>query len=201
MEKALIIFVKNAQEGTVKTRLAATVGNSKALFVYKQLLKHTMEISSYVKARKFVFYSSFIEQEDEWDNKVFTKKNQSGDNLGERMKNAFAEVFSEGHNKICIIGCDCPSLNKGIVEAAYAALELHDVVVGPAFDGGYYLIGMKELHPRLFEGIDWSTPTVFEKTISICKSGNLNWSLLPVLHDVDEEKDLVHFQEILTKQK
>ncbi len=194
MKDALIIFTKNPEAGKVKTRLAATLGNEAALSVYVQLLSHTASITNYLPADKFVFYSSHILQEDVWNNKHFFKQVQAGSDLGEKMKNAFAATFQKGYNKIVVIGTDCPDLNAGIIMNAFTYLNSHEVVIGPAEDGGYYLLGMKHLYSELFEDINWSTNTVLSETQMKCTALQLNYCLLPVLKDIDEEKDLIHLK-------
>jgi rSAM/selenodomain-associated transferase 1 len=190
IKQALLIFTKNPEAGKVKTRLAATIGNEAALAVYKQLLSHTVEITNYLLVDKFVFYSNHIDHEDIWVNDCYFKEVQAGAGLGERMKNAFTSIFQKDYNKIVIIGTDCPGINAGIIMNAFAYLDSHDVVIGPAEDGGYYLLGMKQLYPELFENVNWSTSTVFDETTIKCAKLGLNCYLLPVLKDIDEEKDL-----------
>ncbi|KAA3436927.1 TIGR04282 family arsenosugar biosynthesis glycosyltransferase [Rufibacter hautae] len=192
---ALIIFVKNLVPGKVKTRLAATVGNEKALEVYQQLLRHTKEVCQEIHAHRVVYYSEQVEENGLWDD-GFAKAVQHGADLGQRMKNAFAEVLEQGFSKAVIIGTDCPGLTAEIVNAAFTMLEEKDVVVGPAFDGGYYLLGMKTLYGDLFETIAWSTSSVCETTLAKCRQSQLRYDVLPTLHDIDEEKDLVHLQPI-----
>lgn len=194
MNNALLIFVKNLIYGQVKTRLAAAVGNDKALNIYQQLLQHTNNICKNIHANKIVFYSDFIE-EDIWKTKEFKKKIQQGNDLGERMKNAFIKAFESGFEKVIIVGTDCPQINESILENAFAKLDSFDVVLGPANDGGYYLLGMKKLQPFLFENIKWSTGSVLKETISRCEKNDLSYFLLPELIDIDEEKDLVHLKE------
>jgi rSAM/selenodomain-associated transferase 1 len=128
--------------------------------------------------------------EDAWDNKIYEKNIQTGNDLGDKMKNAFATVFGNRNKKLVIIGTDCPDLNASVIMNAYVYLEDHDIVIGPASDGGYYLLGMKKLHPRLFEKIDWSTEKVLAQTLKICESSNLSTFLLPELSDIDDENDL-----------
>ncbi|MEO6549029.1 MAG: TIGR04282 family arsenosugar biosynthesis glycosyltransferase [Ferruginibacter sp.] len=190
MKHALIIFAKNPEAGKVKTRLAAAIGNEAALAVYHQLLFHTVSATQYLPLDKFVFYSDYIQQEDIWCNKNYFKELQQGIDLGERMKNAFASVFKKGYEKVTIIGTDCPCLNAEIIVNAFAYLQYNDVVIGPAEDGGYYLLAMDKLHQQLFEGIEWSTGNVLNATISKCDALQLKHYLLPILNDVDEEKDL-----------
>ena len=195
-KEALLIFTKNPVPGKVKTRLAATVGNDVAFSVYQQLVKHTLVITSGLPVDKFVFYSDEVEQEDVWNKKHYLKQLQQGNNLGERMNNAFASTFKKGVNKVVVIGTDCPGLDAGIIMNAFTYLDKYNVVIGPAADGGYYLLGMKQHHPQLFENIAWSTNIVSEETISKCVASHLDYWLLPVLNDIDEEKDLVHLKKV-----
>jgi rSAM/selenodomain-associated transferase 1 len=194
MKDALIIFTKNPEAGKVKTRLAATLGDEEALAIYRQLLSHTNSVTEYLPVDKFVFYSNHIEQKDFWDSKHYYKEVQQGFDLGERMQNAFDATFQDGYDKILIIGTDCPDLNAGIIMNAFAYLNSQDVVIGPAEDGGYYLLGMKQLYLELFEDINWSTNTVLHETQMKCTALQLNYCLLPVLKDIDEEKDIVHLK-------
>ena len=194
-DNALIIFVKNLIEGHVKTRLAATLGNDGAMDIYKQLLKNTQNSILNFETDKIVFYSDFIEEEI-WGNNLFQNKIQEGNDLGERMKNAFNSSFTAGYEKIVIIGTDCPGINKSILENAFMALNNLDIVIGPATDGGYYLLGMKKEYPFLFQNIEWSTDKVLQQTIDLCNKNRLSYFLLPELSDIDEEKDLIHFKTI-----
>lgn len=187
----LIIFAKKPVYGKVKTRLAVSIGHAAALGVYRQLLSHTLDIATKVKVEKIIFYSD----EAAPDSRAvpsFRSTTQYGVDLGERMKNAFADVFRQGYAKAVIIGTDCPAIGETIVAAAFDTLHKKDVVIGPAYDGGYYLLGMKRVHPPLFEHIPWSTAAVFEKTVATCNTNGLSYSLLPPLPDVDEEKDLLY---------
>lgn len=192
-DDALLIFVKNLIEGRVKTRLADTLGNDTAMNIYKQLLKNTHDAILPVEKDKIVFYSDFIE-EDIWENNLFQKETQEGNDLGERMGIAFKSSFTAGYKKIVIIGTDCPGINKSILENAFLKLNNSDIVIGPATDGGYYLLGMKEEHPILFQDIEWSTDKVLQQTIELCDRKHLSYFLLPELSDVDEEKDLIHLK-------
>lgn len=190
MKQALLIFTKNLIHGEVKTRLAATAGNDTAYAVYGQLIKHTVTITSYLPVDKTVFYSKSIEPADVWDPKIYRKQIQSGDDLGEKMQNAFAVIFDEGYKKAVIIGTDCIELNSAIIMNSFVYLGNHDVVIGPAKDGGYYLLAMKKLHAELFKNINWSTNEVLSQTLEICKHLGLSTYLLPELSDIDDENDL-----------
>ncbi len=191
---ALIIFSKNLVWGKVKTRLAASVGKEKAFNVYKELLFHTKTVVQEVDADKVVYYSDHVEQNDIWGD--YRKAMQQGADLGERMAQAFKEVFQCGYLKAVIIGTDCPALDGAMIQAAFDHLEEQEVVIGPAYDGGYYLLGMKTLQESLFQNIAWSTNTVYEATMAACRQQGLSYAVLPLLHDIDEEKDLVYFKTV-----
>ena len=192
MSKALIIFIKNQIEGKVKTRLAATIGHEAAMKIYQQLIQRTNTVANRIEADKIVFYSNFIE-DDIWENNIYKKQVQHGDTLGMKMENAFKSSFTAGHKKIVIIGTDCPEINENILKNAFEKLNSYDIVIGPATDGGYYLLGMKKEYPFLFQNIEWSTDKVLQQTIDLCKKNQLSYFLLPELSDIDEEKDLIHF--------
>ena len=188
MKCALIIFVRNPVLGKVKTRLAATMGNEKALAVYLSLLNHTKKITENLPVTKYVFYADEINENDLWNG--FEKKLQTGTGLGQRMQNAFEELFRLGHKQVCIIGSDCYQLTSCIVKGAFEKLQSNDVVIGPATDGGYYLLGMCSPLKDLFRGIAWSSENVMADTLKLAFGLNLPVQHLPVLHDVDEEKDI-----------
>ena len=189
--QAVLIFTKNAEAGKVKTRLAATIGNEAAFAVFHQLQAYTVSITASLPMDKFVFYADYIGSSDIWDNNVYHKAVQQGEDLGERMINAFDLLFEKGFEEVVIIGTDCPGIQTSIIEDAFAHLQACDVVVGPAEDGGYYLLGMKQLHAALFSDIHWSTATVLKSTLNGIIASGLRYHLLPMLKDVDEEKDLI----------
>ncbi len=190
LKKAIILFTKNPELGKVKTRLAKTLGDEKALEIYKKLLHHTQTIVSEIAVDKFIFYSDTIIENDSWSNKKYYKKLQKGVDLGERMNNAFQELFEVNYDSICIIGSDCFELNSEIINQAFQNLKTNEIVIGPTFDGGYYLLGMNKPNSKLFENIIWSTETVFEETINKIKTQNIKYLTLTKLNDVDEEIDV-----------
>ena len=189
MKQALIIFVRNPVLGKVKTRLAATIGDEKALDIYKQLLQHTFNICSQVKAEKYIFYHEEIMEDDIWNAADFYKRLQVSTDLGDKMKAAFQELFNAGYKKIIIIGSDCLQLSPAIIESGYSMLQEKDAVIGPAKDGGYYLLGLRAMHEFIFENKKWSTASVFSQTLAELKQHHLSTGLLPELTDVDTEKD------------
>jgi len=191
MDKALIIFIKNPERGKVKTRLAATLGDDKALSIYKELLEHTRTICERVAADRLLFYSNFIDQDDAWQDKDFKKFVQVGSGLGVRMQAAFEEAFERyAYRKVVIIGSDCADLTTDTITAAFQHLEHHDTVIGPSNDGGYYLLGMRQLFTPVFEQKQWSTPSVLGDTQMDIENAGLTYYLLPQLTDIDTEEDL-----------
>ena len=188
MQAALIIFVRNPVLGKVKTRIAATIGDEKALAVYKHLLQHTKNITAGVQVTRFVFFADEIATNDLWNG--YEKCLQSGSNLGERMSNAFECLFEKGFTKIIIIGSDCFELDEKIISGAFLKLNEYETVIGPATDGGYYLLGIQSPFKNLFENITWSSNSVFDETIKQIEQRNLSLFLLPSLNDVDEAKDI-----------
>ena len=185
---ALIVFIKNPELGKVKTRLAKTVGNEKALAIYKALMGHTREIALAVSTDRLLFYSQEIHPNDKWSTDDFKKHLQATGDLGTKMKTAFQQAFQD-HQKVVIIGSDCASLTPAIVEVAFRQLEEHSFVIGPALDGGYYLLGMNQYAPSVFDDIAWSTASVLKDTKQRVKDLGLDYVLLPALSDIDYEED------------
>ena len=188
-DSLLMIFVKNLIPGMVKTRLAEDIGIDKALDVYMELVHHTHKITKKIEVDKAVFYSEYVEIEDIWDNGDYHLTSQKGNTLSEKMTNAFDEAF-DSYNKVIIIGSDCYDLDSKTIKAAFERLNEHDVVVGPAKDGGYYLLGMKEYYPQLFEGKEYSTNRVLKELMEEAEALQLEVYQLPTLSDVDTLEDL-----------
>jgi hypothetical protein len=193
-KKALIIFTRNPELGKCKTRLAKTVGDESALDIYKYLLQHTAQLSEKVKADKYVFYSENIKRDDIWNSAVFNKKLQEGDDLGQRMEHAFAELFELGYEKVLIIGSDLLDLTSDDVTEAFELLTDFETVIGPAKDGGYYLLGMKNLNSDIFKNKDWGTATVLKSTLEDLQNNNVH--LLKELNDIDTFEDMQHYTEL-----
>ncbi len=183
----LIIFTRNPELGKVKTRLAKSVGNQKALDIYKFLLQRTKEVTLQVDCDKTVFYSQEIAQNDIW-NLEFSKEIQTGNDLGEKMQNAFSSAFEKGYEKVAIIGSDLYDLEPHHISEAFEKLDSHDVVMGPAQDGGYYLLGLKEVYPNIFQNKEWGTSTVRKDTLNDLQKVSLH--LLEELNDVDVIDDI-----------
>lgn len=187
--KLLLLFVRNPELGKVKTRLAATVGPEVALEVYIHLLQHTRQVTQQLPVDKLVYYAEKIAHTDNWPDDIYQKALQHKGDLGEKMNAAFENAFASGYTSVVIIGSDCQQLTQEIIQQAFAALETHDVVIGPALDGGYYLLGMKKLHPPFFRNKQWSTEHVFPDTLEDTRALHLTYTLLPILSDVDKAED------------
>lgn len=186
----LIIFVKNEEAGKTKTRLAASIGDERALEVYQKLLGWTFEQTCNLNVAKEVWYSRFIPENDIWEEGHYKKRLQIGYGLGKRMSHAFKESFKEEQfEKVVIIGSDCAELTSEIVRQAFQELENHEFVIGPAEDGGYYLLGMREFYPEVFEEIKWSTDSVFEETAEKFRKVGATFATLKTLNDVDTLED------------
>ncbi len=185
---ALIIFVRNPELGKVKTRLAKTVGNEKALKVYKDLLLHTMLETTNLDCDKFVFYDENIEKNDIWSVTTFKKNMQFGVHLGAKMQNAFQHIFDLGYKRCIIIGSDLFELEANHINNAFNKLERNEVVIGPAEDGGYYLLGLKKLIPSIFRNKDWGTSTVLFDTLNDLEKYKIDF--LETLNDIDTFEDL-----------
>lgn len=189
-ENLLIIFARNPVLGKVKTRLAREVGDEKALQIYLKLLEHTHKVADHVEAQKHVFYTDNIDEFGLLDYFKFQKKIQAGSDLGERMHNAMKSGFDEGYRNVIIIGSDCIELTTEIIEDAFDVLRSNDCVLGPASDGGYYLIGLRVLHDFLFQDKPWSTSDVLLDTLLDLQNAQLSYKLLPTLNDIDTKTDL-----------
>lgn len=194
MKSALIIFVRNPEAGKVKTRLAKTMGAENALHIYRQLLAHTHEITKELPCDKFVFYVDSITENDLWENHIYQKKLQRGSGLGDRMLEAFIELFLLRYTKIQIIGSDCLALTQEIIETGFDKLNENDVVIGPSADGGYYLLGTNQILTDLFYNKEWSTDKVLSDTLKDIERLSLSCFQLPTLRDIDTEEDWLYYQ-------
>ncbi|WP_018478543.1 TIGR04282 family arsenosugar biosynthesis glycosyltransferase [Pontibacter roseus] len=190
----LMLFVRNPELGKVKTRLAASVGPETALDIYLHLLQHTRSVTQELPMDKVVYYSERVEEQDMWPSQQYQKQVQPAGDLGERMSASFAAAFADGYTSVVIIGSDCLQLTSDIILKAFENLKTHEVVVGPALDGGYYLLGMNGLHPELFQDKRWSTEHVFPDTLYDIERLHLSHALLPYLSDIDNLEDLENLE-------
>lgn len=187
-EALLIIFTRNPEPGKVKTRIAKDVGDITAFKIYNFLLEHTVSVTRNLAVSKEVYYSEAIPKNDIWEKEIYSKNLQKGKGLGERMKNAFQEGFKNGYQNIIIIGSDLYDLQQEDLEKAFQLLREKDAVIGPATDGGYYLLGMNQLFPEVFEDKEWGTSSVLEDTLKDLKGKNI--ALLEARNDVDYYSDI-----------
>jgi hypothetical protein len=194
-ENALMIFMKYPVKGRVKTRLAKDIGDETALAIYKSLVEKTLygvrnPQTHYLDILIYLDDENHIGETARWLN--VPRKNifiQNGIELGVKLANAFKEQFLR-YEKIIVIGTDIPGLDSGIIEKSLECLDQSDVVIGPAVDGGYYLLGSKKFHPELFSGIDWSTHVVLRQTLEIIHNQNMKYTLLEEKRDIDTLDDL-----------
>lgn len=192
--EALIIFTKNPELGKCKTRLAQKIGDQKALEIYKILLKRTAEIVKDLPVDKYVFYNEKIVANDVWNSSVFFKDLQSKGDLGIKMYKAFENLFLKAYEKVIIIGSDLYDLSPQLISDAFDALKQNEFVIGPAKDGGYYLLGMKKLNKKIFENKVWSTESVLSDTMKDLEGKNTK--LLIELNDIDTFEDLISIPEL-----
>ena len=194
MKEGILIFQKNAALGQVKTRLAATIGDHAALQAYHLLIQYTHDVVAQSSAQKILFFSNHLEQNESKYLKDYRFELQSGSDLGDKMRNAFQMLFDEGYERLVIIGTDCAEITSELISEAFELLKTNEVVIGPAHDGGYYLLGMRSFIPKLFKGIPWSTDQVLALTKEYLTQDEISFALLPVLSDVDFEEDWNKFK-------
>jgi hypothetical protein len=190
----ILFFVKYPEPGEVKTRLAASIGPDKAAELYGNFVLDLLEkLESTQLPFKICFHP---EQKKDlmmgWLGDGYEYIAQKGVNLGERMAAAFLEAFAGGHSRVTLMGSDFPDLPRSFLEESLGALNTHDTVIGPAMDGGYYLIGFRHetFFPQAFEGMQWGTEGVFRQTLSILKAHRRQFYVLPVWNDIDTMEDL-----------
>lgn len=195
----LIILAKLPEPGKVKTRLAKDLGEKRAAEAYSQMARHIISCASNSNTYEtsIFFYPPDKKREvADWLSGISKLENESlipqeGNSLGQRISNAFKRIFSKGAEKAVIIGTDCIDVTPVIIKNALIELNEHDCVIGPAEDGGYYLLALSQHTPGLFDGIDWSTERVLEQSLERAESLGLTYSLLETLSDIDNVEDLI----------
>jgi rSAM/selenodomain-associated transferase 1 len=189
-KQLLLIMSKNPIPGTVKTRLAVSIGDAAALTVYEHLLERTAEVAQKCAADVRVCYSPQVLQQDVFEPETTQKVLQSTGDLGQRMSNAFLQAFEDGYEQVCIIGCDCYALDSVGIDQAFALLQKHSAVIGPSEDGGYYLLGLSKMYQALFENKKWSTDQVFDASCKDLEQAKCSYAVLQTLNDIDVYDDL-----------
>lgn len=197
LSRCIILFVKYPEKGKVKTRLSAVLGDETARNLYKCFVS---DLIGTLEKKRYTFKIAFYppgsdEKIISWLGPEHSYITQIGKNLGERMKNAFKETFFKGFNEVLIVGTDIPALTPSLIEKAFKALNNSDAVIGPCYDGGYYLIGFrKEMFlSDIFKGIQWSTERVFKDTMGVFTKKAYKVYVLPKLRDIDRIEDLRTF--------
>lgn len=199
MKTGLIVFAREPLPGAVKTRLAASIGDRAAADLYETMLQDVLKTVRQLDDADTVVY---------WDCEEgplpllaeryrCRSRRQSPGDLGQRMRTAFGEMFANGTDVCCIIGSDAPDLPLPYIREAFGLLEAQraDVVLGPCRDGGYYLLGMRQLWPQLFTDIRWGSASVLEQSLAAARDSGLAAALLPEWRDIDTLEDLLAFRE------
>jgi uncharacterized protein len=193
-DDALLLFVRAPEPGRVKTRLAAEIGAAGALRVYRRLAEHAVaearSLAPDVELRIHFTPPGAADQVRAWLGTDAVYLPQSDGDLGARMRAAFASAFAAGARRVVIIGSDLPGLSGDVLRRALRLLESHPAVVGPAMDGGYYLLGLREMVDGVFDGIAWSTDGVLTATLARLSAAGCDVAVLEPLADVDEAADL-----------
>ncbi|MBC6607831.1 TIGR04282 family arsenosugar biosynthesis glycosyltransferase [Hymenobacter sp. BT188] len=191
----MLIFARLPELGQVKTRLARSIGDDAALAVYRELLARTRAAADGFGGQKTVWLTQSTSLPltpeavaAQWPE--YNWQPQPPGDLGGKMQLAFTQAFTACAASVVIIGTDCPGLSTTLLSQAFELLATHDVVVGPAADGGYYLLGMNALHQDLFQNKAWSTASVLTDTLADVARLGLQVARLPTLHDVDTADDL-----------
>ena len=193
---AIIVFTRYPVPGKVKTRLAAETSNEFACLFYKACAEYVFTELNKLKEKEYdiyIFGSDKLELQKiaDWTDNSFYYSHQAGRDLGERMHNAFDEIFNKSYKRVVILGTDLPEVNCELMQDAFLALNDNDCVIGPANDGGYYLLGFKWKAIDLFSNVKWSSESVFNDTISKIKYYSTDYCTLKELNDIDNKKDLV----------
>jgi rSAM/selenodomain-associated transferase 1 len=193
--KSLIIFTRYPEAGKTKTRMTPVLGKEGAALLQQKMTEHTLiqgrKLQENCPISLLIYFTGGTEiLMENWLGTDLTYKHQGEGNLGERMQLAFAQSFASGMTQGVIIGTDCPAINQILLAEAFTALDRHDLVLGPALDGGYYLIGLSRFIPQLFVGIAWGTSQVFSQTQGIARQLGLTVYELVPLADVDRPQDL-----------
>jgi hypothetical protein len=191
----LTIFTRYPEPGLTKTRLIEALGEQGAANLQKELTEQTVKNIDQLARTSTVepvicFEGGDLASMQNWLGHERTYKLQEDGSLGKKLKKACGDAFAAGAQRVVTIGCDCPDLNKEHIGRAFDALYLKDLVLGPATDGGYYLIGIKCPCDALFENIPWGTDKVLETTFSLAQQLGLSIEILEELHDVDRPADL-----------
>jgi uncharacterized protein len=194
-ERCLIIFVKYPEKGKVKSRLSQYWDEDVVVRLYHAFIEDLLERLSGGDYQFRIAYHP-LERKNDFPNEfgnTFSYMSQTGTDLGKKMHNALKQCFSDGFHWVVIIGSDSPDLPQQIIKDAFQVLEKSDAVIGPSYDGGYYLIGFcrESFTPKAFDGIEWGTDSVWKTTMDILKNAGINVHVLPAWRDIDRPEDVV----------
>jgi len=211
LKERLIVFARYPEPGTTKTRLIPLLGANGAADLQRKMTENAVSQMESFSASPQIAVEIHYEGGDEdlmknWLGHDFVYRPQAGEDIGVRMHRSFEEAFKQGSDSAVIIGTDIPGISSAVIQNAFDALKQNSMVLGPAKDGGYYLIGLKRdisshVIPDLFSGIKWGTGTVLNETIRIARDSGLCFSLLKVLEDVDRPEDLPIWERALNLKK
>lgn len=190
--RAVIIFLRAPEKGRVKTRLTRRFDKGFVLDLYKAFVLDTIEAATGTADIHLFFWP--VEKEDlirRWLGEKYSFTAQSGSTLGEKMANAFRQIFEKGYHQAILIGTDIPQLDAALINAAFEKLKSNDVMLGPSEDSGYYLIGFNRnsYETGVFEDIDWSTPKVLDQTLERLHRMNKKTGRIDTLNDIDTPRD------------
>ncbi len=198
MSRTILIFTRFPVPGKVKTRLTPALGSQKAARAHRRMTELVLKAVRSIRAEygsrdiEIAVCCDGARRKDfrAWLGRDIRYLRQSAGNIGRRMQRGFQSSFRRGAKQVLSVGSDIPDLSSGILEKALIGLQDHDAVLGPATDGGYYLIGMKSPHPELFENMDWGSGCVCARTRAAIRDLGLTLLELPVLQDIDRPEDL-----------
>ena len=199
ISETLIIYSRYPEAGKTKTRMIPALGAEGAAQLQRQMTEHTIDTAWKLKDKRKINIEVHFAGKNEqlmsaWLGKNIKYVPQIAGNLGDKMNSSFTQAFNMGNKRVVTIGIDCPDLNSDILNDAFDSLQKHDLVLGVAKDGGYYLIGLNQTIPQLFQNIDWGTENVLKQTKAIANKLNLQTYYLTALSDVDRPEDLLVWQ-------
>jgi rSAM/selenodomain-associated transferase 1 len=195
MKETLIIFSRYPEPGKTKTRMIPALGANGASNLQRRLSEYTLKQARSLRQLREVdiavyFAGGNSDLMRNWLGHDVSYYAQAEGDLGVKMQSALADNFANNSERVVIIGIDCPGINNNVLDSAFTALQDNDLVLGEAEDGGYYLIGLRNLYPELFINIKWGTDRVFTTTKNFAESLALSIGVLPVLRDIDRPEDL-----------
>lgn len=197
----LIIFTRYPEPGKTKTRLIPALGNVGAAKVQQQMTEYTLlQVQELQKAIgisvEVRFAGGTVQLMQDWLGLELLYQSQGEGDLGSRMERSLFDAFQKSAEYVIIIGSDCPGVTSQILATAFQQLQSVDLVLGPAIDGGYYLIGLRRFIPELFTNIDWGTSLVLQQTVAIAEKLGVSHTYLPALADVDRPEDLSIWEQV-----